>query len=47
VLVYGSNTKRYGYLKAVLPAERRVRCAAEYRRLKKSWLSLLKPHIRG
>ena len=45
--VYGSNVKRYGYLKAVLPAERRVRCAGEYRQLKKSWLSLLKPHVRG
>ncbi len=44
--VYGSNTKRYGYLKSVLPAERRVRCPDEYRSLKKAWLRFLKPHIR-
>ena len=44
--VYGSNTKRYGYLKSVLPAERRVRCPDEYRKLKKAWLSFLKSHIR-
>ena len=45
--VYGSNTNRYGYLKSVLPAERRVRCPDEYRKLKKAWFSLLKPHIRS
>jgi hypothetical protein len=44
--VYGSNTQRYGFLRQVLPAERRVRCADEYRKLKKAWFSLLRPHIR-
>jgi hypothetical protein len=44
--VYGSNTTRYGYLRKVLPAGRRVRCADEYRRLEKAWLSFLRPHIR-
>jgi hypothetical protein len=44
--VYGSNTKRYGYLRAVLPAERRVRCPDEYRQLKKAWFRFLRPHIR-
>ena len=45
--VYGSNTKRYGYLKSVLPVERRVRCPDEYRKLKKAWLRFLEPHIRA
>ena len=45
--VYGSNTKRYGYLKSVLPASRRVRCPDEYRKLKKAWFSFLKPHVRS
>ena len=44
--VYGSNPARYGFLRAVLPAERRVRCPDEYRRLKKAWFSFLRPHIR-
>ncbi len=44
--VYGSNTKTYAYLRSVLPASRRVRCADEYRQLKKAWFSLLKPHLR-
>jgi hypothetical protein len=44
--VYGSDTKRYGYLRTVLPVSRRVRCADEYRQLKRSWLTLLRPHIR-
>ena len=45
--VYGSNAQRYGFLRSVLPAERRVRCPDEYRRLKKAWFSLLRPHIRA
>jgi hypothetical protein len=45
--VYGSNPRQYAYLKSVLPAERRVRCPDEYRKLKKAWFSFLKPHIRG
>ena len=45
--VYGSNAKRYGFLRSVLPVSRRVRCADEYRQLKKAWFSFLKPHIRG
>ena len=45
--VYGSDTKKFGYLRSVLPAERRVRCADEYRRLKKAWFGFLKPHVRG
>jgi len=44
--VYGSNTARYGFLRTVLPAERRVRCPDEYRLLKKAWFSLLRPHVR-
>jgi hypothetical protein len=45
--VYGSNTTRYAFLKTVLPVSRRVRCPDEYRKLKKAWFSLLKPHIRS
>ena len=44
--VYGSNTQRYAYLRSLLPVSRRVRCADEYRKLKKAWFSLLRPHIR-
>ena len=36
----------YGPTEDVLPASRRVRCADEYRQLKKSWFGLLKPHLR-
>ena len=43
--VYGSNTQRYGFLRSVLPAERRVRCPDEYRKLKKAWLGFLRPHV--
>ena len=45
--VYGSDPVKYGYLKTVLPAERRVRCGDEYRQLKKAWLGMLRPHIRA
>ena len=44
--VYGSNTQRYGFLRSVLPAKRRVRCPDEYRKLKKAWLGFLRPHVR-
>ena len=44
--VYGSNTQRYGFLRSVLPAGRRVRCPDEYRRLKRAWFSFLRPHVR-
>jgi hypothetical protein len=45
--VYGSNPAGFAGLKSVLPAERRVRCADEYRKLKKAWFGLLKPHLRA
>jgi hypothetical protein len=45
--VYGSNTKRYAFLRSVLPVGRRVRCADEYRQLKKAWFRFLRPHVRG
>ena len=45
--VYGSNPQQFTSLKKVLPAERRVRCPDEYRRLKKAWFRLLKPHLRA
>jgi hypothetical protein len=45
--VYGSGPQRYGFLRSVLPAERRVRCPDEYRKLKKAWFSFLRPHIRA
>ena len=45
--VYGSDPVKYAGLKSVLPAERRVRCPDEYRRLKKAWFGLLKPHLRA
>ena len=35
--VYGSNPPRYAFLRKFLPAERRVRCADEYRKLEKAW----------
>jgi hypothetical protein len=44
--VYGSNPVRFAGLKSVLPASRRVRCPDEYRKLKKAWFGLLKPHLR-
>jgi hypothetical protein len=44
--VYGSNPVKFASLKSVLPAERRLRCPDEYRKLKKSWFSLLEPHLR-
>jgi hypothetical protein len=44
--VYGSDPVQFASLKSVLPAERRVRCPDEYRQLKKSWFSLLRPHLR-
>jgi hypothetical protein len=43
--VYGSDPQRYAHLRSVLPAERRVRCPDEYRRLKRAWFSFLRPHI--
>jgi Putative metallopeptidase len=45
--VYGSNPTRYGFLRQFLPVSRRVRCADEYRKLKKAWFSFLRPHIRA
>src|SRR5262249_46136168 len=46
--VYGSDPVKWAKtnLQTFLPASRRVRCADEYRQLKKSWLGLLKPHLR-
>jgi hypothetical protein len=44
--VYGADARKYAYIGKVLPASRRVRCADEYRQLKKAWYSLLKPHLR-
>jgi hypothetical protein len=45
--VYGSNPQRYSRL-ATIPGlkERLPRCAGEYAQLKRSWLTLLRPHIR-
>ena len=44
--VYGSAPARYGFLKQFLPVSRRVRCADEYRQLKRAWLRFLRPHVR-
>lgn len=46
--VYGSDPVKWSQtnLKTFLPPARRVRCADEYRKLKKSWFGLLKPHLR-
>ncbi len=47
--VYGSDPAKWSTtnLKTFLPAARRVRCADEYRKLKKAWFGLLKPHLRA
>ena len=44
--VYGSDAVKWASVGQVLPVSRRVRCADEYRKLKKAWFSLLKPHLR-
>ena len=44
--VYGSDPVKYGGLEQVIPRSRLVRCGAEYRQLRTSWLRFLKPHIR-
>lgn len=46
--VYGSDPVKWSQtnLKTFIPTARRVRCADEYRKLKKSWLGLLKPHLK-
>lgn len=46
--VYGSDPAKWSKtnLSSFLPASRRVRCPDEYSKLKKSWLGLLKPHLK-
>jgi hypothetical protein len=45
--VYGSNTKKYAGLSRVIPRSRLVRCKDEYAQLRRSWLKLLRPHVRS
>jgi hypothetical protein len=46
--IYGSDTKRFKGLvgKDMLPRQRAVRCASEYRQLRSSWDQLLAPHLK-
>jgi hypothetical protein len=46
--IYGSDTKRFKGIvgKDMLPRERAVRCANEYRQLRSSWDQLLAPHLK-
>jgi hypothetical protein len=45
--VYGSNPKRYAGLATIPELKSRIpRCVDEYAQLKRSWLKLLRPHIR-
>jgi len=46
--LYGHDEKTYAGLVAngVLPQERAVRCADEYKQLEKSWSRLLEPHLK-
>jgi hypothetical protein len=45
-LVYGSDEKKWARVGAFIPAERRARCAAEWRQKEHAFRVLLKPHIR-
>ncbi len=45
--VYGSNPSKYRGLESVIPRSRLVRCPAEYKQLRSSWLRFLKPHVRS
>lgn len=45
-LVYGSDEKKWARVGAFIPAERRVRCAAEWRQKEHAFRVLLGPHIR-
>jgi hypothetical protein len=46
-LVYGHRPERYEYLirNGSLPTERAFECEEDYRRLNKSWQTLLAPHL--
>ncbi len=45
-LVYGSDEKKWANVGAFIPAERRARCAGEWRQKKHAFDVLLRPHIR-
>jgi Putative metallopeptidase len=45
-LVYGSDEKRWANVGAFIPAERRARCAGEWRQKEHAFRVLLRPHIR-
>ena len=45
-LVYGSDTRKWTSVGAVIPQARRVRCAAEYRQKEHAFETLLRPHVR-
>ena len=45
-LVYGSDEKKWANVGAFIPAERRVRCAAEWRQKEHAFEVLLRPHVR-
>lgn len=45
-LVYGSDEKKWARVGAFIPAERRARCAGEWRQAAHAFQQLLGPHIR-
>jgi putative metallopeptidase DUF4344 len=45
-LVYGSDQKKWANLGSFIPAERRVRCAGEWRQKEHAFTVLLSPHVR-
>jgi Putative metallopeptidase len=45
-LVYGSNETKWARVGAFIPAERRARCAGEWRQKEHAFQVLLRPHIR-
>jgi Putative metallopeptidase len=45
-LVYGSDEKKWARVGAFIPAERRARCAGEWRQKEHAFRVLLRPHIR-
>jgi hypothetical protein len=45
-LVYGSDEKRWANVGAFIPAERRARCAEEWRKMDYAFEVLLRPHVR-
>jgi Putative metallopeptidase len=46
-LVYGSDEKKWARVGAFIPAERRARCAGEWRQKEHAFQVLLRPHIRS